>query len=108
MFLALAIKKAKYDALDLENYMPRHLIDWEKRIGISLPSIDKPVIVVIFRSVGLTGVKEKMNPLMEVAQSPKKLNIKAISIRISCHKKHDKIINAPPFLVLSTALGYPI
>ena len=86
LLLAFVVKKAEYDAPDLENCMPKSLIDKEKRVGISLPLNDKLTIAIISRSVGLIVAIKKMKPWMEVALNPKKLNIRVVLIRISCYK----------------------
>ena len=84
--LALAIKKAKYDALDLENYMPNSSIDKKKRAGSFLPSIGNPMIAIMSRSVRLIMVKGKRKSFMEMAEKPRKLNTKAMLIEMSCQE----------------------
>ena len=78
LFLSLVYNKAEYDALDFENYIPKSSTNRKKRDSISSPSTSKPMIVIIFKSVGFIEVDGKMEPLMEVAQSSKKLNIRVI------------------------------
>ena len=62
----LVIRKVKYDALDLKNYIPKSSNDIENRAGNFLPSTGNLVIIIMFRSVRLMVAKRKMKPFMEV------------------------------------------
>ena len=81
MLLALAARKTKYDALDLENYMPNSL---GKKVRSSSPLTNNPGKATTSKSIRLMVVKWKMKPFMEVAQNPRKLNIKVMLTKMSC------------------------
>ena len=86
LLLVLVMRKAEYDVLDIKNYIPKSLSDREEKACNYSPLTSNPVIVTMSRSVGIMVTKGKMNPFMEVAQNPKKVNIRAILIGMSCQE----------------------
>ena len=64
---ALATKKARYEALDLEKWIPKSLIDKEKWVRSLFLLASNSITATTSTSVGLIMAKGKMKLLIEVA-----------------------------------------
>ena len=86
LFLVLIIRKFEYEALDFEKCIPKSSTNKGKRVGNSSPSTSHLIIAITSKSVGLIKVKRNTKPFMDVAQKPRKLNIKIVFTGISCQE----------------------
>ena len=64
---ASVAKKAKYEAPNLEKWIPKSSINKAKSVKSSSPSIVNLVMATTSKSVGLIMAKGKIKSLMEVA-----------------------------------------
>ena len=84
LLLVLAIKKLNMRLPIFEKCIPKSSVNKGKKVGSSSQLIGNPMIATTFKSVRLIRVKRKTKLFMDVAQKPRKLNIKAVFTRISC------------------------